>query len=111
MKRDVSDLGRQREDHVEVADRQQIGLTGSEPLACCGTLALGAVPIATAIVGDAAVAAVLTTLEMAAEGSGPAGLDSRHHLELGQAHVACVSRAPSWPMTAEDVGDLQCGSH
>jgi len=29
---DRSDLGRQREDDVEIADRQQIGLAGCEPI-------------------------------------------------------------------------------
>ena len=82
---DVGDLGRQREDDVEVADRQQIGLARGEPLPCRRALALGAMPVATAVVGDAAVAAVLARLDMAAEGGGAAGLDRRHHLQLAEA--------------------------
>ena len=45
---DVGDLGGQREDHVEVADRQQVGLTRGEPLARRCPLALRAVPVAAA---------------------------------------------------------------
>ena len=56
---DVGDLGRQREDDVEVADRQQIGLARGEPVPCRRALALGAMPVAAGVVGDAAVAAVL----------------------------------------------------
>jgi hypothetical protein len=41
-----------------------------------------------AVVGNAAVAAVLATFNMAAEHGRAASLDRRHHRELGQAHVA-----------------------
>ena len=50
---DVGDLGRQREDDMEVADRQEVGLALGEPGARGGALALGAVPVAAAVVGDA----------------------------------------------------------
>ena len=64
---DRGDLGRQREDHVEVADRQQIGLAGGEPVLRRRALALGAMAVAAGVVGDPAVAAVLAALDMAAE--------------------------------------------
>ena len=38
---------RQREHHMEVLDRQQVGSAGGEPLAGCRTLALRAMTIAT----------------------------------------------------------------
>ena len=104
---DVGDLGGHCEDDVEIADRQQVGLACGEPLACCRPLALGAVPIPAAVVGDAAVAAVLAAFDMAAERGRAAGLDRRHHLELGQAHVAGMRRAPGWSMNAKDIGDLE----
>ena len=53
---DVGDLGRQREHDMEVADRQQVGLALGEPGARRGALALGAVPVAAAVVGDRASA-------------------------------------------------------
>ena len=43
---DVGDLGRQREDDMEVADRQQIGFALGQPDARSGALALRAVPVA-----------------------------------------------------------------
>jgi hypothetical protein len=43
---DVSDLGGDREDDVEIADRQQVGLARRQPLARRGALALGAMPVA-----------------------------------------------------------------
>ena len=41
---------------------------------------------------------------------GPAGLDRRHDLQLGKAHMAGVGSAPRRPMGAKDVGDLQDGA-
>ena len=43
---DVGDLGGQREDNVEVADRQQVGLALGKPCPRRGTLALRTVPVA-----------------------------------------------------------------
>ena len=45
---DVRDLGGKREDDMEVADRQQVGLALGQPGARGGALALGAVPVAAA---------------------------------------------------------------
>src|SRR4051794_7335658 len=41
--RDRTQLGRQREHHVEVGDGQQLGCPSRQPCACGGSLALGAV--------------------------------------------------------------------
>jgi len=60
------------------------------------------------IVGDAAVAAVLAALDMAAEGRGAAGLDRRHDFKLAEADVPGMGRAPGGPVSAEDAGDLEC---
>jgi len=57
------------------------------------------------------MAAVLAALDMAAERGRAAGLDRRHHLELDQAHVAGMCRAPGWSMNAKDICDLERRSH
>jgi hypothetical protein len=64
---DRRDLGGQCEDHVEIADRQQIGFAGRKPILRRRALTLWAMAVATRVVGDAAVAAVLATLDMSAE--------------------------------------------
>ena len=104
---DRGDLGRQGEDHVEIADRQQIGLAGGEPILRRRALALGAMAVAAGVVGDPAVAAILAALDMAAEGGRAAVLDGRHHLELAQAHMPGIGPAPVGPMAMKDVCDLQ----
>ncbi len=64
---DRSDLGRQREDQVEVADWQQIGLAGGEPVSRRRALTLGAMAVAARVVRNPAVAALFAALDMAAE--------------------------------------------
>ena len=72
---DRSDLGGQREDHVEIADRQQIGFAGRKPILRRRALTLWAMAIAARVVGDAAVAAIFAALDMATERRRAALLD------------------------------------
>ena len=65
----------------------------------------------TAVISDASVAAVLATLDVAAEGGGATGLDRRHDLELLQAQLSGMVGPVSGPGSTEDVGDLERGSH
>ena len=108
---DVGDLGRQGEDDVEVSDRQQVGLALGQPGARGGALALGAVPVAAAVVGDAPVAAVLAGLDMTAQGRRAAMLDRRHDLELMQAQVPGMGGPIGGAGGTEDIGDLERGAH
>src|SRR6266571_5520786 len=84
---DWGDLGRQGEDYMEIADRQQISLARGKPVPCHRALTLGTMAVATRVVGDPAVAAILAALDMAAESSRAATLDRRHHLELAKAQM------------------------
>ena len=74
---DVGDLRRQREHHMKVRHRQQIGLALGQPLAGRSALALRAMPVAAAVVGDDGVGAglVLAARHMAAERRRAAALD------------------------------------
>jgi hypothetical protein len=107
LERDGADRSRQREDDVIIGNRQKLRLAVFEPLPRRRSLALRAMPVAAGVVGDAFVRTVLAALDMSAERGGPTGLDRRHHLQLGEAHVTGVSLAPRRPMGAKDVGDLQ----
>ena len=105
LERDGADRSRQGEDDVVVRSRQKLRLAFGEPLPRRRALTLRAVPVAAGVVGDAFVRTVLAALDMSAERGGPTGLDRRHHLQLGEAHVTGVSLAPRRPMGAKDVGD------
>jgi hypothetical protein len=41
-----------------------------------------------------------------AEGCGAAALDRRHYLQLAEAQVTGMGRAPGGAMAVEDIGDL-----
>ena len=111
VERDVGDLGGQREHDMEVSDRQQVGLPLGEPCPRGRALALRAVPVAAAVIGDPPLAAVLTGLDVTAEGCGATMLDRRHDLELMQAQMPCMGGAVGGPGSTEDVGDLDRGAH
>ena len=77
-----------------------------EPLLGRGGLALGAVPVAAGVVGDAQMGAGLAAFDMAAQRRGSAALDRRHDLQLAEAHVTGVGGTPSRPVATEDVRHL-----
>src|SRR6516225_1372557 len=104
---DRGDLGGQGEDDVEIADRQQIGLARREPILCRRALTFWTMAIAARVISDAAVAAILAALDMAAERGRAALLDRRHDLELIQAHMPDMGSAPARSMAMKDVCDLQ----
>jgi hypothetical protein len=107
VERDGADRRRQGEDDVIIGDRQEFRVTLDQPLPRRRALALRAMPVAAGVIGDAFVRAVLAALDVAAERGGATGLDRRHDLQLGEAHVTGVGFAPRRPMGAKDVGDLE----
>ena len=107
LERDGADRRRQGEDDVIVGNRQQVRLAVFEPLPRRGGLALRTVAIAAGVVGDPFVRAVLAALDVSAERGRATGLDRRHDLQLGEAHVPGVGLPPRRSMGAKDVGDLE----
>src|SRR5712672_966683 len=69
-------------------------------------------PVAAGVVGDLGIAArrVLAARDMAAERRRTTALDRTHHLQLIEAHMPAVGRAPGRTMVAENVRDLQSWS-
>ena len=103
-------LRRQREHDVEVAHGQQVGLALFQPGPRGGALALRAMPVAARVIGDPPMAAVHAGFDVAAERGGPAVLDGRHDLELGQAQMPGMGSPVAGPGAAEDIGDLERGA-
>ena len=104
---DVGDGRRQREHHMIVWHRQQIGLARGQPVLCRRALALRAMPVAASVVRNLAVRALLAARDMTAERRRAAALDRRHHLQLAEADMAGIGPAPCRAVAAEDVRDLQ----
>jgi hypothetical protein len=111
LERDGGDRGRHGEDDVEIGDRQKVSLTIRKPLGARQALALRAVPVATAIVGDANHAAVIAALDMAAECCGTAGLDGGHDAALATRESIALRSAERFAVAAEDIRRLQRGTH
>ena len=111
LERDGGDGRRHGEDDVEIRDRQQVGLTIGQPLGARQALALGAVPVATAVVGDADHAAVVALLDMPAERRGAASLDRGHDAALVGQEPTALRGTERIAMAAEDVRHLQRGAH
>ena len=62
-------------------------------------------------VGDGRVGTVLAARDMPAERRRAATLDRRHHLQLAEADMAGVGLTPRRSVAAEDIRDLQSGTH
>src|SRR5262245_30029578 len=59
--------------------------------------------VATGIVGNARVGAVLAALDMTAQRRGAADLDRGHDAPLGEAQMRLIDGAPSGAVAAEDI--------
>ena len=55
-------------------------------------------------------ALVLAARDVPAERRRAAALDGRHHLQLREADVTGIGRAPRRPVVAQDIRDLQLGT-
>ena len=96
---------RQGEDDVEVLDRQQLKLAGVDPGRSLTPAALGAVAVATAVVADLGVSAMVAFIDVATECRGPAFLDVRHGLVLLGGEDVRLPIVVA--IGAEDIGDLE----
>src|SRR5438445_12016521 len=73
---------RRGEHGMEIAGSQEFALAGRQPALAGLRLTLGAVPIATRVVGDGLISATLASVAMPAEGSGAAALNGPKGFEL-----------------------------
>ena len=90
------------EHDVEVLDGQQFLGAIRHPLAQADALAPRAVPVAAGVVGDALVVAVITLLDMSAQGGGAAGSDRAQDAPLFRNQIA-----EPMPVTLNDLCQLQ----
>ena len=103
------DFPGEREDHVEVVNRDEIGLTIFQPLRAREALALRTVPVAATVVGDALVSAGVALLEVPAERGGAATLDRTHDAALPTTEGIGVLLTVEGPGLAKDVRHLEPG--
>jgi len=70
------------EDHVKILGVEKLGSAVFQPLGASQTLALRAVPVATAIVADALVVTAIAALDMTTKCCRPAQFDRAHDATL-----------------------------
>jgi hypothetical protein len=97
----------QREYDVEILNWQQIRLPRFEPFMRGAGLALRAVPVAAAVVGDLAVTAVAAALDVPAKRRRPARANRSHDLELAPAQMPGIDLAIGVAVAAENIRHLQ----
>ena len=95
----------EREDDVEIVDRQQARQAALQPLGALDRLALGTVPVAAGVIGDAAIATAMAGLDMAAQGRRAASGQPAQHGRLLRRDR--VSGTIGLPVGADNVRHLQ----
>src|SRR5262249_19131147 len=91
---------RQREDDVEVGHGQQLGFPLLHPLSRRGALALGAMPVAAAVVGDGRVGALLAARNVPASWRSHASHGRAAVRQLSMALITFIWARLTWPRLA-----------
>ncbi len=110
LQRQSADLLRQREDDVEIGNRQHLALPGLQPLGARGRLTLGAVSVAAGVIRDdemAARIALLRILGVPAEGRGAAVANRLEGLSLLRTEYVSPVREEILFVRAKDVGHFE----
>ena len=98
---------REGEDDMGVPHREQLAFTLGEPLITRVRQTLRAVPIATRVERDGAMAAGGTPIEMRAQGRGPAVRDGTQYPQVLRRQPGAVGLDEACPVSANDVGHLE----
>ena len=95
------------EDDVEIVDGQYLGEMSLQPAGLVEALAFGAMPVAAGVVGWTFESAEVAPFEVAAEGDGPAALDSSEDFQVKNRQRVGAEEVTS--MQAYDVRQLPPG--
>ena len=97
---------RQGKDDMEVADREQFVLASGEPTVTGCDLTLWAMPIATGVEDDGAMATTGTLMEMSTQDRGTAVSDGAEHFLVRPVNPAAVVGDEAFALRPYDVGHL-----
>jgi len=92
---------------VEVADRQEVGFAGLDPLSSGHGLTLRAVAVATGVIGNGPVTTRVARVEVASQGGRTALLDCLHDAALLWRQRRAVGEPELEPVPTKDVSDFQ----
>src|SRR5262252_2924178 len=102
-------LVRHGEDNVEVAGVQEFTFSCRQPALAGLRLTLGAVTIATRVVGDGLITATRASVAMPAEGGSAAALNGTKGLELLKVKARSIPIQEAIAVHAQNVGHLEGG--
>src|ERR1700683_2333575 len=91
--------------HVRL--REKFRATCSDPGFPGRGLTLGAVPVATGVIGDGAMPATGALIEMTAQGGGTTAPNGLQHLDVLPAEPVAISFQESSARAADEIGHLQ----
>ena len=100
---------RQREDNMEVLDRDDLFPAAVNPFLSLLVLTLGTMTVTTAVIADMHIPTLRTHLDMPAKGTGPAEGHVGESLSDRCYDVMLTKELPS--MTADDLSDVETGPH
>jgi hypothetical protein len=100
---------RQREDNMEVLDRDDLFPAAVNPFLSLLVLTLGTMTVTTAVIADMHIPAFGTHFDMPAKGTGPAEGHVGESLSDRCYDVMLTKEIPS--MTADDLSDVETGPH
>ena len=98
---------RKGEDDMDVASGQELLAARLDPTVAGVGLALGTVPITTAVIRDDSMPAAGTLIQMPTEYGGAAALDSRQDLEMLPAEPGAAALDEFLSRGADEIGHLQ----
>lgn len=107
LQHEWTELVRQGEHYVEVADGEQFFLASCEPAPTSRDLTLGAVPIATGVENDGTMGTTGTLKAMSTQDRGTAVGDSTEHFLVRPVNPAAVIGEESFALRPYNVGHLQ----
>ena len=96
------------EDHVQVASGQKFSPTSSNPPFASGDLALWAMTVAAAVVGNrGSMGTARALIEMAAQCRGTAARNGQQHFDMSPTNPLAVSLDEGGSRGADEIGNLQ----
>src|SRR5215472_9313902 len=107
LQHELGELVRQSEDDMNVGHCQKLILASRDPLIAGAVLTLGAVAVATAVIGNGTIAAARTLVAMAAQNGSAAGSDGPQDLAVRPLNPAAMVLDEAIPLCANDIGHLQ----
>jgi len=107
LQRQGCQLRRKREDHVNVARREEFLLTRGNPTVAGSGLTLRAVPVSAGVVRDGAMSAAGALIDMTAESGGATTRNGQQHFDVLPAEPLAISLEKCSSRATDKIGHLE----